>query len=57
MENIFYGVKDVMKMLGVSASKGYEIIRMLNEELKEENFLVLRGKVPKAYLEKRLYKN
>lgn len=55
METIFYGVEDVMKMLGVSESKGYQIIRTLNEELEAENFLTLRGKIPKAYLEKKIY--
>lgn len=42
-------------MLDVSVSKSYEIIRELNLELENEGYLVLRGKVPVAYFNKRWY--
>nr|WP_270601752.1 DNA-binding protein [Anaerostipes hominis (ex Lee et al. 2021)] len=43
--------------MGISLSKAYEIIRELNSELKEMGYLVVRGKVSRAYFqEKCLYK-
>lgn len=52
---IYYSAKDIATMLDVSASKAYEIIRQLNLELEDEGYLVLRGKVPVAYFNKRWY--
>lgn len=52
---IYYSAKDIATMLGASASKAYEIIRQLNLELEDEGYLVLRGKVPVAYFNKRWY--
>ena len=40
-------------MLGVSVGHAYKIIRKLNQELAEQGFLVIAGKVPRRYLEKR----
>lgn len=52
---IYYSAKDIATMLDVSVSKSYEIIRELNLELENEGYLVLRGKVPVAYFNKRWY--
>lgn len=52
---VYYSAKDIAAMLGVSDSKAYEIIRQLNLELEDEGYLVLRGKVPVAYFNKRWY--
>ncbi|SHN66195.1 transcriptional regulator [Desulfitobacterium chlororespirans] len=51
----FYQVDDVMKMLGISQSKAYGIIRDLNKELKAKGYIIINGKVPKIYFEERLY--
>lgn len=51
----FYNAQEVMEMLGVSSSKAYQLIRIMNEELQEKGFLTVRGKVPVAYLEKRFF--
>lgn len=48
-------VKDVMEVLGVSESKAYGIIRQLNSELIEKQYIVIPGKVPTAYFEEKVY--
>lgn len=52
---IYYSVSDIEAMFDVSKSKAYEIIRVLNEELKEKGYLVISGKVSVAYFHKRWY--
>lgn len=51
----YLNAKEVTEILGVSRSKAYEIIRRLNFELEEEGYIVISGKVPKRYLEKKYY--
>lgn len=48
-------VRDVVATLGASESVAYKIIRQLNEELKEAGYLTVRGRVSRAYFEKRVY--
>lgn len=48
-------VRDVQEALGVSESAGYAIIRRLNEELEKAGYITVRGKVSRAYFEKRTY--
>lgn len=50
-----YTAKDLQEILGVSESKAYQYIRIMNEELKKEGFLTVRGKVPAAYVQKRFF--
>ena len=51
----FLNVDDVCKIMECSASKSYEIIRLLNAELKEHGFLVMAGKVSAKYFYERIY--
>ncbi len=55
MNTNYYTVDDVMKMVGVSQSKAYQIIRSLNTELKEKGFIIVAGKVSKKYFKERSY--
>lgn len=55
MTKQFYGARDIMDLLGVSESKSYQLIRKMNDELSEKGFLIVRGKVPRAYLEERFF--
>lgn len=55
MEKQVYNVKDIQCLLGVSESKAYQYIRVMNDELQEKGFLVVRGKVPRAYVEERFF--
>lgn len=47
-------VKDVMEVLCVSKSKAYQIIQKLNEEMKQQGYLVVRGRVSKTYFYERM---
>ena len=53
-DKLFMDVKDVTKILEVSDGKAYEIIRMLNEELKQQGYMVVPGKVNTKYFFKKL---
>lgn len=51
------GVGEIRKLLGgISESKAYQIIKQLNTELEQKGYLVIRGKVPRGYLEERFHK-
>ena len=50
-----YTAKDLQEILGVSESKSYQYIRIMNEELKKDGFLIVRGKIPAAYVQKRFF--
>lgn len=53
MENRFYNVKDVEKILEVKKAKAYNVIRDLNSELEEKGFLTVAGRIPRTYFDKR----
>lgn len=50
-----YNAKELGEVLGVSESKAYQFIRQMNDELKKKGFLVVRGKVPAAYVQERFF--
>lgn len=50
-----YNAKDLQELLGVSESKAYQYIRVMNDELKQKGFLTVRGKVPIAYAKERFF--
>lgn len=51
----FYVVEDVMRILGVSKSKGYKIMQAMNKELTENGYFIIAGKVPKKYFTEKFY--
>lgn len=55
MAKQFVDVRDVMEVCDVSESKTYSILRTLNSELAERNFITIAGKVPKAFFEEKFY--
>lgn len=55
MNKQVYNVNDVRSLLGVSESKAYQYIRLMNTELAEKGFLIVRGKVPAAYVQERFF--
>lgn len=55
MSRQVYGARELGELLGVSESKAYEFIRVMNRELQENGFLTVRGKVPAAYVRKRFF--
>lgn len=50
-----YNAKELGEVLGVSESKAYQFIRQMNDELRKRGFLVVRGKIPVAYVETRFF--
>lgn len=54
-DKMFMEVQDVTEMLNISEGKAYEIIRMLNAELKEKGYIVVRGKVNTKYFLRNLF--
>ena len=54
MESKYYKVTDVMALLECSRSFAYKVIREANKELKAKGYVVMDGRIPKSYLDKRL---
>jgi prophage antirepressor-like protein len=53
-ENHFIRAKEVAKILDCSESRAYKIIKQLKDELKEQGYIVLAGRVPRNYFMKRI---
>lgn len=53
--NYMMSAEDVSKALGISKGHAYKIIRELNSELSNQGFIVIAGKVPKAYWERKFF--
>lgn len=51
---LFYTALEVSQLLGVSVSSAYRTIKILNNELTEMGYIVLRGNVSKAYLDSKV---
>lgn len=47
--------EDVAKELEVSRGYAYKVIRELNEELKNAGYIIVAGKIPKAFWKTKLY--
>ncbi|MDO4189367.1 MAG: DNA-binding protein [Lachnospiraceae bacterium] len=46
---------EVSKMLSISKSKSYVLIRQFNRELEDKGFYTISGRIPRAYLESKIY--
>ena len=55
MTRQLYSAQDLQKLFGVSESKAYQIIRIMNSELESKGYLTIRGKVPCAYVQERFF--
>ncbi len=53
--NYMIGVEEVSEELGVSKGHAYKVIRELNDELSRKGFIVVAGKIPRAYWETKFY--
>ena len=51
-DTLFVRASDVAKEMGVSEAMAYKIIRKLNNELKEQGFVTVQGRL---YFEERIY--
>ena len=52
--SIFMRVDEVAKVLGVSESYAYKIIKKLNKELAEKGKIVVSGRVNRKYFHQRI---
>ena len=55
MKAQFITAEEVQKVLGVSRSKAYQIIRTLNRELKSEGYITIAEKCPIRFFNERFY--
>ena len=53
--NYMMDAEDVANELGISKEHAYKVIRQLNEELERSGFIIVAGKVPRAFWEKKFY--
>lgn len=54
MREPYYSAQQICELVGCCKSKAYEVIAMMNAELKEKGFITFRGKVPRKYADERL---
>ncbi len=52
---IFITAEELSELMGVSLGHAYKLIRGMNKDLKDTGYLVIAGKVPKAYFEQKLF--
>lgn len=55
MQNRFMRVEEVADELGVSVSYAYKVIQRLNNELKEQGFVTIAGRISRQYFNERVY--
>lgn len=56
MKNEYYfDVHNVQDIMDVSQSKAYQVIKELNQELKDLGFWTVAGKVPKKFFNEKFY--
>lgn len=55
MSRATYNAKELAEVLGVSESLAYRYIRQMNDELAQNGFIIIRGRIPKVYAEKRFF--
>lgn len=46
---------EVSKEINCSKSHAYKIVRQLNQELLEQGYITVAGRIPRAYWEKKMY--
>lgn len=51
----FLAASDVAKVLQISESGAYRVIRKMNEELKQQGYIIVPGRISKRYFEEKVY--
>ncbi len=56
-KSIYVNVDELCEDLGISRSKGYSIIKQMNEQLKKKNpnYILISGKISRKYYEECIY--
>ncbi|MHB8066054.1 MAG: DNA-binding protein [Ruminiclostridium sp.] len=52
---VFIKAEEIAEELGVSTPYAYKLVRKLNEELKQQGFITIAGRVSKRYYQEKLY--
>ncbi len=55
--NYMMYAEGISRELGISKGYAYKIIKELNQELKEAGFIVIFGRVPRAFWKTKFYGN
>ena len=55
MEKMFLKVSDVMRVLDVSESYAYKLIRKLNKELENKGCFVIAGRIDRKFFYEHFY--
>lgn len=53
--NYMMTAEDVAEQLGISKGHAYKIVKQLNQELATSGSIVVAGKIPRAFWEKKFY--
>ncbi len=54
-DKLYLTAQDLSELLGVSIGHSYKILRSLNNELSEQGYIVIAGRIPTAYFCKKYY--
>ena len=55
MKAQFITAAEVAEIMGVSRTKAYQIVRDMNNELKEQGYLTINGKCALGYFQQKFY--
>lgn len=55
MNNLMISAKEVSESLNISLGHAYKIMRSMNAELEGRGYIVVSGKVPRAYWNEKFY--
>lgn len=55
LDKLYLTAQDLSELLDVSIGHSYKILRSLNNELSEQGFIVIAGRVPTAFFCKKYY--
>ncbi len=51
----FINAQELAEILEISVGHAYKIIRKFNDELKNQGYVVIAGKISKNFLEEKIY--
>lgn len=55
MKKQYITAQEISEIMGTSQGQAYKFIRQMNQELKEQGFLIVAGKVPIAYFKTKCF--
>ena len=54
-QELFVRAEEVANELGISIPYAYNLVREMNEELKQKGFITIPGRVSRRYFEEKFY--